>query len=265
MTNFMIYKKFAIDLAKQAGEIIRKNFKLGMEKQLKADSTPVTEADLAINKLVLESIRKVFPGHGILSEEGSDLKDNAEFVWVCDPIDGTIPFSHGIPTCAFSLALTKNGKSILGVVNQPFSDRLFSAELGKGTFLNNQPVKVSGHDTFKGAIIGYEFWKAAKYAELAATYQDFIAKDIGDLLNLGSVVHAGALVSCGAVDACMYPHINAHDVAAIKILVEEAGGKATDLFGNEQRYDQPIKGFVASNKILHGRILEITRPYLKGN
>src|SRR3989338_6753886 len=102
------YKTFAINLAQKAGKIIRENFKANVKKEWKADGTPVTAIDLAVNKLVIESVQKEYPTHSILAEEESAMQEGSEYVWVCDPIDGTYPFSHGIPNFAFSLALVKD-------------------------------------------------------------------------------------------------------------------------------------------------------------
>ena len=110
------YLETAVSLARQAGEMARANFTLGMAREWKEDSTPVTVTDLAINHLVIAEIGRRFPTHGVLGEEVSSLAPDHEWVWVCDPIDGTIPFSHGIPVTAFSLALTYQGETLLGVV-----------------------------------------------------------------------------------------------------------------------------------------------------
>src|SRR6185369_6851970 len=101
----MTHKEFALQMAQEAGGIIRSNFSMGMKKEWKEDVTPVTVSDLAINKDLIEGVKQHFPGHSVYGEEESALIDGAEYVWVCDPVDGTLPFSHGIPTCMFSLAL----------------------------------------------------------------------------------------------------------------------------------------------------------------
>ena len=114
-----------------------------MDKTIKKDGSPVTKTDLAINKLVIDRVKKYFPSHGVLGEEQSNYVEKADYVWVCDPVDGTIPFSRGMPTCMFSLGLTFKGKPILGVGYDPFIDRLIFAELGKGAFLNGKKIHVS--------------------------------------------------------------------------------------------------------------------------
>ena len=111
----MTYEEFAKQLAQKAGEIMKNNFSHGMKKELKRDKSPVTTTDIAINKLVISEVKKYFPDHDVKGEEESSFENNSEYVWVCDPVDGTYPFSHGLPVFTFSLALVKNGKPVLGV------------------------------------------------------------------------------------------------------------------------------------------------------
>jgi len=103
------YEQFAKDVAKQAGKIMMENFKLGMHKEWKSDNSPVTETDLRINKLLIEGVKKYFPEHSVLGEEESNFVGDRKMVWVCDPLDGTLPFSHGVPIFTFSLALVDDG------------------------------------------------------------------------------------------------------------------------------------------------------------
>lgn len=125
----MNHLDFAINLAKQAGPIIKNNFVLGMKKEIKQDKTPLTVTDLAINDLVNKAVAKMFPDHGLISEEGG-FYSGQDYTWVCDPVDGTIPFSHGVPICMFMLGLMYKGQSILGVVYDPFMDKMYYAEKG---------------------------------------------------------------------------------------------------------------------------------------
>ncbi|MFA6304142.1 MAG: inositol monophosphatase [Patescibacteria group bacterium] len=250
-------KEFAIDIAHQAGKIIRSNFTLGMKKQWKADGTPLTESDTAINQLVVEGVKKYFPDHGLIAEEGGNFNETAEYVWLCDPIDGTIPFSHGLPTCVFSLALVKNGEPILGVIYDSFIDRLFFAEKNKGTTMNNQKVKVSEHASVNQGLVGLNSWPSAMYdfVTLFKTISDQGAK----VINCGSIVYPGMLVASGDVIANVWPGSTPWDIAALKVIVEEAGGKVTDIFGNEQKYNGPIKGALITNGLLHEPMLALLK------
>lgn len=145
----MEYKHFAINIAKKAGGIILENFKMGMKKEWKKDETPVTLTDRKINNMVSGAINKNFPDHSFILEEGGSTNKKSPYMWLCDPVDGTIPFSHGIPASVFVLALIKDGSPILGVIYDPFLDRMFFAEKGKGAFLNNKKMKVSNANNLK--------------------------------------------------------------------------------------------------------------------
>jgi myo-inositol-1(or 4)-monophosphatase len=259
----MTYKQLAIKIAKESGRIMRNNFKLGMQRNWKKDGSPVTATDLKINSLVIQQIKKYFPEHSIIAEEGSALK-KSDYVWVCDPLDGTIPFSHGIPTSAFSLALVFKGQPILGVVYDPFMDRLFSAEKGKGAFLNNKRIHVSKIKKLndKRTAIDMCYWKTARY-NISKIAEHLIMK-IGVINISGSgIIYSGMLLAAGELSVVFFPHYTPHDVATIKIIVEEAGGKATDLFGNQQRYDRKTKGLLATNGYLHKELLKIVKAKIK--
>ena len=262
MINNLQYETFGLAFAKKAGKIIKQNFSLNMVKEWKADVTPVTDTDNNINSLLIKAIHKNFPGHSILAEEESHLTDS-DYVWVCDPVDGTIPFSHGIPICTFSLALVHKGKSIFGVVYDPFSDRLFYASLGKGAFLNGKRIAVSGNNNFVGAFADFEMFKRAKY-DVFELVENIIHED-SNLMKACSVIYPSMLLAAGEVAFVIFPHDTAHDAAAVKIIVEEAGGKVTDLFGKDQRYDRPIKGFIASNGLLHSQLVVKSKKCTKLN
>jgi fructose-1,6-bisphosphatase/inositol monophosphatase family enzyme len=156
MINLTEAAEFATGLAREAGAIMKQNFALGMAKEWKEDNSPLTITDQTINTLVLSKLRAEYPEHSIVSEEGSELTD-FEYTWVCDPVDGTMPFSHGYPTFCFSLALTHNGESILGVVYDPMCDRMFTAVQGKGAYMNGTKISVSPEEALsKKSILGFD-------------------------------------------------------------------------------------------------------------
>ncbi len=254
MNNF---QEFAERFARKAGAIARDNFTLGMARQWKSDSTPVTETDLKVNTLLIKEVKELFPGHSVKGEEESNMLAGAEYVWVCDPIDGTIPFSHGIPTFTFSLALTHNGESILGVVYDPIGDRLFSAAKGEGAYLNGKKITVSQDESVKGVVGAFEMFDRAIY-DIFPLVQQLLVEG-SQMMALCSIIYPSMLLAAGEVGFTIFPHNTAHDAAAVKIIVEEAGGKVTDIFGEEQRYDQDVKGFIASNGKLHEKLVEMSK------
>ena len=257
------FKTFASQFALRAGEIMKKNFSLNMAKKWKQDNTPVTATDFTINSMLINEVAKEFPEHSVLAEEQSNIKDVSEYVWVCDPVDGTIPFSCGIPLSTFSLALVKNGKVILGVVNDPFSERLFVAEKSRGAFLNDKAIRVSTASSLENTMGSYEMFKRAKYN--VAKLADHLEMSDVKMMKLASIVYPSALVAVGEIDFTVFPSSTPWDGASIKIIVEEAGGKVTDIFGNEQRYDKDTNGFVASNGILHDQLIDLTSKLVSLN
>lgn len=251
------YKKVAIGLAYQAGKIMRKNFVLKAEKTWKSDNTPLTKTDLTVNKLVLNVLSQNFPEHGIIAEEES-LKKNSEYQWVCDPLDGTIPFSHGFPIFTFVLALVKDGESIIGLIYDPMMERLFFAERGKGAFINNKKISVSN----QMRLNKYSVVELNTHHRLLGLRNKIIGTG-SHILSVVSTSYASSLVACGSIVANVYDYSNPWDGAAAKIIVEEAGGKVTDLSGKEQRYDRKINGFIASNSFVHYELVELCKNALK--
>jgi len=257
----MQHRTFCEGLARQAGIIMKKHFHHSLEKEWKADATPVTIADKEINRLVITAIHEAYPGHDIIGEEESSINHQSEYVWVCDPVDGTIPYSHGIATAVFMLALVHNGNPIAGVVYDPFMDRMYYAEQDQGCFLNGERVQVNDEADFKQTVVGLESWSNAPFDMDAL--RGLFAKEGTKVLKICCIGYASMLIASGQITATLFAGTTVHDGAALKIIIEEAGGKVTDLFGNEQRWDRPIKGFIASNGQLHAKVVELVSSIIK--
>jgi fructose-1,6-bisphosphatase/inositol monophosphatase family enzyme len=258
------YKEFAVEFAKVAGAIMRKHFTVGLKKELKDDSSlsPVTIADLEINSALIDAIREKFPTHSILAEEESYFTEpRSEYLWICDPLDGTRLYAMGIPISAFSLALTKDGESLLGVIYDPYSDRLYVAEKGKGAFMNGKPIRVSERETLKGSQGDIEFTRKGKYEIFNLPGELLKNHGVSSIAKLPSIVYVSAMVAAGQYDFVVFPLTHAHDIAAAKVIVEEAGGKVTSLMGNEQRYDydNTIDGALITNGKLHDELLKVVK------
>lgn len=258
------FRKFAEKFAMVAGKIILQNFKLAMKKEIKADSSPVTITDKKINSLLIREVRKYFIGHDIKGEEESYLENSSEYQWVCDPVDGTIPFSHGLPICTFSLALVFKGEPILGVAYDPFSKRLFSASKGKGAHLNGKRIYVNKKSRLEKCIGEYGSWKYAKYSLFDFQKTTVLDYNVTNL-RLASFVYPTCLVACGELDFTIFPSTTAHDVAAVKIILEEAGGKTSDIFGKPQKYDRDINGAILSNGKIHKELVALVKRTVKVN
>lgn len=248
--------EFAKRLALEAGEVMRKYFGASPDFEFKEDDTIVTIADKEINQMVIDKIAEKYPEDGVDGEEQSYEKDS-DRLWVCDPIDGTNPFAMELAVSVFSLALVIDGAPKLGVVYDFTSDKLYYAQLGSGAFCNEQKILVSKGGLAPKSRVNFDWWADAEYDVITPLTQLSKDKKVY-LLSPGSTTHAAALVAKGDFVASVFPGTKGKnvDIAAVKVIVEEAGGKVTDLFGNQQRYDRDIKGAIVSNGLVHDGIVE---------
>ncbi len=250
---------FARGLARRAGEIMLEHFAVGVAFTSKADASRLTVADTAVNRMVIEEVARAFPDHGVRGEEESSQQDHHTMVWVCDPIDGTLPYSHGIPTNMFSLALVEDGKPIIGVVYDPYLRRLFTAQKAKGAFLNDRPIRVSASEVVAHQSMSISGDRGIQHPPgiYAACFDQGL-----EVFAQKSCVYSSMLVASGQFIGHVYGGQHSHDVAAVKIIVEEAGGKVTNLRGEEQRYDRPVHGALISNGAAHDDLISLIKPHL---
>jgi fructose-1,6-bisphosphatase/inositol monophosphatase family enzyme len=251
------YMEIAKEIALEAGSVMTEHFGMGVQHTFKEDAHsvsnqyPVTEADQQIQQLVTSRLEAAYPAHSLYGEEGKKIKES-EFVWVFDPIDGTAAFMRGIPTNVFSLALVHTGVPVLGVVYDPYLSRMYHAIRGEGAYLNDQPISTSSNTELAKSYIELDGHKGFKNMDLFER-----AREAGvRTLSYSSTVYANMLVATGQLEGVVFPLPNAWDCAAAKVIVEEAGGITSDVYGNEQRYDAETKGFVsAANPEFHQKLL----------
>jgi fructose-1,6-bisphosphatase/inositol monophosphatase family enzyme len=248
-------------LARQAGGIMLGYFNTAAsDPTVKSDRTIVTKADTDINALVIEELTRETPGYSIWGEEASALIEGAKYTWVCDPVDGTVPFAKGMPISTFSLALVNEyGESVVGVVYDPFQDRLFEAVKGDGAFLNGARINVSEHAGLDGAYIDEELWINHEEAVSFDNPKDILNKAGAKVTTQCSAVIMGCFVAKGTYEAMIFGQGKPEDIAALAVIVTEAGGRVTDLFGNEQRYDTNIKGAIISNGKIHDELITVIK------
>ena len=255
------YLKFAKDIAYKAGKIMIKYFEDNSEVSYKLDQTIVTKADTEINQYLIKKVKETFPTHSVDGEEEQFGKSN--YVWVCDPIDGTAMYARGIPVAVFSLALVIEGVPTIGVVYDPFTDSMYSAIKDKGAYKNDKKISVNNIElNDKKSVANFDMWPKADY-----NLYDSI-KELGKktyFVGVGSVIRACMCIATGDFNLAIFPgttHKNC-DIAAAKVIVEASGGKVTDLFGNEQRYDRDINGAVISNGKVHDEVVTVLKTNLK--
>jgi myo-inositol-1(or 4)-monophosphatase len=255
---------FAADIAKQAGEIMKRYFRTDdIGTVWKGDHTPVTAADLEINKYVIDQVKEHFPTHGVLGEEESYESDRGA-LWVVDPVDGTQPFSLGIPISTFLLALVdrEEGQPVLGITYDPFLEEMYTAVRGMGAFLNGHSLRTSATETLVDSYVAV-YGPAVRTETLDYTSGkliDALTAEQVHTFRMSSGAYTGAKIATGQFASIIMGNGKPWDSAAIAILVQEAGGVATDLEGNSRRYDTTELGSVISaNQIIHEQILEIIK------
>jgi myo-inositol-1(or 4)-monophosphatase len=244
------YLKIAIEAARAAGQIqqdyIGQN--IGIESK-SVESDLVTIVDAKCEQVIREIILKSFPSHQILGEEGGSI-GQSEFVWIVDPLDGTVNYAHGFPFYCVSIALEINGTRAVGVVYDPIRDELFSATQGGGAFLNDQSINVSSQATLSGrAMLATGFPYDTETALLALeVFKRFLALGL-PIRRPGAAALDLCYVACGRIDGFFEYKLNAWDCAAGILIIEEAGGQISNFAGDKYLYDN--KKIVASNKVLH--------------
>lgn len=181
------------------------------------------------------------------------------YTWVCDPVDGTMPYSHGVPISTFSLALCEDGIPKVGVVYDPFMERLYAAQVDGGAYCNDEQIHVND-STLKNGLIDLEGFPTARSVRtVQPEFMDKLREAGAKLVTYWGTILPSALIADGNFTAVVFNVWKPEDGAAIKVIVEEAGGKVTDLAGNEQRYDQKVNGYIASNGVVHDEIIDILK------
>ena len=257
----------AIALARNAGDLILEFYENGFEVEEKFSkdnfSEPVTEADRASSELIIAGLREAFPMDGILSEEAVDTDERLtkQRVWMIDPIDGTRSFVEKAGDFAVQIGLTENGKPIVGVVFQPINNRLYFAVKDKGAYLidnNGELQKLQVSDKFDFREMTLAVSRSHRSPKMASLADYFGFKDE---LPHGSVGLKIGLLAQQQADLYIHlsPRTKFWDTCAPQIILEEAGGKLTDLFGQEIIYDiqdvQNYNGVLATNGTAHETVL----------
>ncbi len=254
------YLEFAKNLAQEAQEIALRYFNFEVENTWKEDNTPLTKADTEINDLVIKRINKTFPEHSIYGEEKSVKKENSRYIWVCDPIDGTMAFSCGLPLFVFSIALVdqSNGQPILGLVNDPVMKNMYWAYKDGGAYRNGKKIFVSKDTSLKNTYLNTgASGRAVGFSNLPLIKA--LSEEKCAVMKYPSFIYGAIQVANGKYIGGVFYEKYGHDVVALKIITEEAGGKVTDLNGDERRYDENGLGCIVSNGILHDELLEIVQ------
>lgn len=253
--------KELISLVREAGEILRDYYYKTFDINFKGPIDLVTTADLEVENFLKRGLSQKFPQIPIIAEESSQgtLEPYEDYYFLLDPLDGTTNFAHKIPWFAISLALMNHFEALIGIIYNPITGELFFGEKGKGSFLNDKPIKVSEKRNLLSSLLATGF-PVSKIMErpksFTQPFEEFLQKSRG-VRRFGSAALDLAYVACGRYEGFFEPYLKPWDTAAGSLLVNESGGKITDYFGNT--YHPFMDTIVASNGFIHEEMLEILK------
>ena len=245
---------FALSLADAAGDVIRPYFRKPLAIRDKADLTPVTAADRVAEETMRALIEERFPEHGILGEEFGRVREDAEFVWSLDPIDGTKSFISGVPLFGTLIALTRGGRSILGVIDQPILRERWVGAVGRPTTLNGAAIRCRACPVLAAATLFAttpDMFKGEDAASFARV------SDKVKLTRFGADCYAYGLVATGFVDLVLEASLEPYDFCAMVPIVEGAGGVATDWRGANLDLASEGRILVAGDRRAHEAALAL--------
>ncbi|MFZ4506952.1 MAG: inositol monophosphatase family protein [Fimbriimonas sp.] len=238
---------FALDAAVAAGRSTLAHFKSPLDVELKADSSPVTVADVGAEQLIRRAIAVSYPGEAIFGEEeGGETGPDR---WVIDPIDGTKSFVSGVPLYATLLSYEQDGDPIIGVCYLPALDELFFAEKGQGAFCNGRPIRVSGRTTLEGGVVSCGGHRSMLRANRMDGFLSLADRAMATRTWADAYGHV--LVASGRIEAMVDPVVAHYDISAVSLIVREAGGVFTDFLGGERLSLEAV----SSNGTVHGEVL----------
>ncbi len=247
----------AVEAARAAGQLLRRE--LPGRRRISYKTSPtnlVTEMDARAEALVVEALAKAFPDDAVLAEEAGATAGRSARRWIVDPLDGTTNYAHGVPLFAVSIALERAGRVVLGVVYDPCHDELYVAERGEGATLNDRPLRVSETATIDESLLATGFpYDIRETADTNLREYGAFSLRARAVRRLGSAVLYLAWVAAGRFDGYWELTLGTWDVAAGALLVEEAGGRVTDLGGGPLDLARPA--VVASNGRIHDAMLSL--------
>ena len=253
MTNS--YLEVAVEAALEGGAILLAEFDRPPNISYKGEVDIVKQADRRSEKAVVTRLRKHFPAHAIVAEEGGGYETDSPFRWHVDPLDGTTNFAHGYPCFAVSIGLEENGELVAGAIYQPITRELFTAARGEGAYLNQKRIQVSGIERLATSLVATGFPSVKRAANPNIQYYwDFTMRSHG-VRRDGSAALDLAAVACGRFDGFWEFGLHSWDTAAGALLVREAGGMVTTFSGRP--YKPGDHETLASNGRVHDEMRQV--------
>ena len=243
-------------IAREAGALLMRYFRQRIGYEYKGEVDLVTRADRESEQLIADFIRRQWPQHDLVGEEGARRETGSDYRWYIDPLDGTTNFAHGFPFFAVSIALVENGMPLVGVVYAPMLDELFCATKNGGAWLNGHSIRVAGTHRLIESLIGtgFSYLRHQTLPKVMRQLETVLAQ-VRDVRRAGAAALDLAYVACGRLDGFYEIDLQPWDTAAGWLLVEEAGGKVTNLSGGE--FSPFMPAILASNNKLHQSLLQL--------
>lgn len=255
--------KFAEELAKKAGLLLKSKFNQKHDITYKGDINIVTEADKMSEDLIISEIISVFPDHGILSEESPSITGSASARWIIDPLDGTTNYAHAFPVFCVSIALEIEDCAAIGVIYDPMRDELFTATRNNGAFLNGSKIKVSAINNLTRSLLATGFpYDIRDSMENNLDYFNAMAIKVQAIRRAGAAALDLAYIAAGRFDGFWELKLKPWDTAAGSLIVQEAGGSISDMSGNN--WNISSAGMIASNGLIHQQMLDILKKTRQG-
>ena len=246
----------AVAAALRAGEVILSRFHTLKEISYKGRANLVTDVDVLAERAALQLLQDEYPDFGVLSEESEPIATRSGYTWVVDPLDGTRNYASGIPHVAVVVALALNGEVILGVTYDPIRGEAFTAEKGKGAYLNDAPISVSSKEGIPQCLLGFDMGYVDEKAVMALDMIKALWPGMQSIRIMGSSALGLAYAACGRMDIYFHHHLAPWDIASGLLLVSEAGGMTLNRQGSSATLES--ESVIASSPHLVDRFLEAT-------
>jgi len=249
-------------MAREAGSLLMEYFRQRVKIEYKGDVDLVTVADRKSEALILERIRKQFPTHDVMGEEGTRIETGSDYKWYVDPLDGTTNFAHGYPVFCVSLAVERRGQRVAGVVYDPTRDEMFTAEQGGAAWLNGEKIHVSGTRNLGECLLATGFPSQKRHKNPNIHFYHQLTLHTHGVRRAGSAALDLCNVASGRFDGFWEFNLNPWDTAAGVLIVEEAGGRVTDFSGGA--FQIASRETLATNGLVHETLVKQFQDILAG-
>ena len=250
-------KKISIECVKEAGKLLMENIDKVKEVSFKAKSDIVTNIDLQSERIIVDKIKTNFPEHSILSEESGFVDQHSEYVWIMDPIDGTMNYYHASAPFRVALCLTYKQKPIISTIYNPIKDELYFAEAGQGATLNDKKIIVNDNFELKNSVVMTHISSKKEARARTILALDSIFKKTLHMRMFGSGLAAMSYVASGKFDVFFNVKTYPWDILPGALLVQEAGGVVTDIEGNKITTES--MSVLATNGKVHDQMLQLLK------